>query len=118
MRSERTDKERLKKIVKYWDELKATLKEKNITSEDIKNDQFTQWAITTPVFNIGEQVYQVSDELKKRHSNLPWDKISGLRHRLVHDYDNIKWGIIVDALENDMDSFIKEIKKIIKELDK
>lgn len=117
MKSDRTDKERLKKIVKYWEELKTILKEKNITSEDIKSDQFIQWAITTPVFNIGEQVYQVSNELKEQYPNLPWDKVSGLRHRLVHDYDNIKWEIIVSTIENNMDDFVKEIKEIIKQLD-
>lgn len=116
MRSDRTDKERLKKIVKYWDDLKIQLKEKNITEEMIKNDEFIQWAITTPVYGIGEQVYQLSNELKEKNSNLPWDKVVGLRHRLVHDYDNIKWEIIAETISNDMDSFVDQVKKILKEM--
>lgn len=76
MKNDRTDKERLKKIVNYWEQLKKEIKDKDITDDKIKNDKFYQWAITTPVFNIGEQTYQISNEFKDKYSNLPWDKVS------------------------------------------
>ena len=77
------------------------------------NDEFSQWAVTTPLYNIGEQVYKISNELKKENSEIPWSVVSGLRHRLVHDYDGINWSIIVEVVFDEMDNFIKLIEKLI-----
>lgn len=80
------------------------------------NDEFSQWAVTTPLYNIGEQVYQLSKEIKERFSKIPWNVVSGLRHRLVHDYEEINWSIIVDVVFNEMDMFVEAVKQILKEI--
>ena len=38
--------------------------------------------------------------------------ISGMRHRLVHDYDGTNWSIIVEVIFDDLPEFILEIKRI------
>ncbi|HMN05054.1 MAG TPA: DUF86 domain-containing protein [Flavobacteriales bacterium] len=38
---------------------------------------------------IGEAAYQVSDDHKAAHPEIDWFKISGLRHRIVHDYRRV-----------------------------
>lgn len=53
---------------------------------------------------------------KKQYTNVPWSVVSGLRHRLVHDYDGINWSIIADVIFSDMTSFVKEIKDILLEM--
>lgn len=114
----KTDIERLKKIVSLWESLKQQMEEKKITKEILLNDEFAQWAVTTPLYNIGEQVYQLTDELKKTYRDLPWSMVSGLRHRLVHDYDGINWSIIVEVIFEDMEPFVEVIRKILRDLDK
>lgn len=108
-----SDTERIKKIIKTWNSLQNQIKEHNITKEMLLNDEFSQWAVTTPLYNIGEQVYKISNELKKENSEIPWSVVSGLRHRLVHDYDGINWTIIVEVVFDEMDNFIKLIEKLI-----
>lgn len=76
-------------------------------------DAFSQWAVTTPLYNIGEQVYKISDETKKQHPEIIWNVVSGLRHRLVHDYDGINWSIIVEVIFDEMDDFVKSIENIL-----
>ena len=112
----KTDKERLKKIIGLWENLSTQMHQHNITEEQLLNDEFAQWAVTTPLYNIGEQVYQLSGEFKELHSELPWNMISGLRHRLVHDYDGINWTIIVEVIFEDMDPFVNTIKQILSEM--
>lgn len=107
-----SDKERLKKITKTWDSLKAQIEKHCITRETLLNDEFSQWAVTTPLYNIGEQVYMLSPEFKKAYPDIPWSLVSGLRHRLVHDYDGINWSIIVEVVFNEMDVFTDSIKEI------
>ena len=104
----KSDTERIKKIVSTWDALKRQIDEHSITKEQLLDDEFSQWAVTTPLYNIGEQVYKISDETKKQNPQIIWSVVSGLRHRLVHDYEGINWSIIVDVEE-----FVNDVKKLI-----
>ena len=94
----KSDKERLKKIVSTWKNLSAQMQQRGITPELLLEDEFAQWAVTTPLYNIGEQVYQLSSEFKASYPAMPWNMVAGLRHRLVHGYDRIKWTLIVESL--------------------
>ena len=92
------------------------MKEHEITQEQLLRDEFLQQAVTTPLYNIGEQVYQLTDEFKNKYSEQPWNMVAGLRHRLVHDYDGINWTIIVEVVFQDMDPFVEAVKQILKKL--
>ena len=59
-----SDKERIKKIIQIWDSLQKQIEEHNITKHLLLTDTFFQWAVTTPLYNIGEQVYLLSPEFK------------------------------------------------------
>ena len=109
----KSDTERIKKIVSTWEALKRQIDEHSITKEKLLDDEFSQWAVTTPLYNIGEQVYKISDETKKQNPQIIWSVVSGLRHRLVHDYEGINWSIIVDVIFNEMEEFVNEVKKLI-----
>lgn len=92
------------------------IQQRKITKEQLLNDEFLQWAVTTPLYNIGEQVYLLSSTLKERYSELPWNMVSGLRHRLVHDYDGINRTIIVEVIFEDMEPFVKAVERILNEM--
>ena len=72
-----------------------------------------QWLITTPLYNIGEHVYNLSGKYKEAHNGIPWSMISGLRHRLVHDYDGTNWNIIVEVVFEELPILIEELQKLI-----
>ena len=109
----KSDVERLKKVLALWTALKQQIQEREITREQLLEDEYTQWAVTTPLYNIGEQVYRLSSELKKEHPDIPWNMISGLRHRLVHDYEGINWSIIVEVIFEEMDHVIQAVEKLL-----
>lgn len=109
----KSDMERLKKIVQTWESLKQQLENRNITKDILLTDEFSQWAVTTPLYNIGEQVYHLSTETKMLNQELPWSAVSGLRHRLVHDYDGINWTIIASVVFDEMDTFVDGVRHIL-----
>jgi len=111
----KTDMERLKKIVTLWAALHGEIVSRGITAESLQDDQFSQWAVTTPIYNIGEQVYQLSAECKGNYPDVPWSVVSGLRHRLVHDYDGINWSLIAEVIFSDMEPFVRQVQGIIDE---
>ena len=108
-----SDKQRIQKICEYAEKLLIYINENNITKEKLFNDYALQWLVTTPLYNIGEQVYALSDEYKVMHSDIPWSMISGLRHRLVHDYDGTNWNIITEVVFEELPILLKQLKRLI-----
>ena len=88
------------------------LRQENVTREDILARESLRWTITTPLYNIGEHAYNLSDDFKLRHADIPWAKISGLRHRLVHDYENTNWGIICTVLFDVLPDFLRDLQAL------
>ena len=111
-----TDKQRLAKIIDNADKLQQYIDEAHIDKDKLMNEYTVQWTVTTPLYNIGEHVYMLSKELKNEHPDIPWSMVSGMRHRLVHDYDGTNWSIIVEVVFDELPEFVEEIKKIHKEL--
>ena len=46
------------------------------------------------------------------HPDIPWAKTSGLRHRLVHDYENTNWSIICEVVFDELPDFLSKIELI------
>lgn len=109
-----TDNDRLAKIVEKGKALTKYLTDNNVTREDLINTVSLQWLVTTPLYNIGENVYYLSDEFKEAHKDISWGMISGLRHRLVHDYDGTNWNIICDVVFNELPVLLEQVEKLIK----
>ena len=107
-----SDKQRIQKICEYAEKLLNHINKSNISKEKLLNDYTLQWLVTTPLYNIGEQVYALSDEYKTTHSDIPWSMISGLRHRLVHDYDGTNWNIIADVVFEELPILLEQLKKL------
>ena len=51
---------------------------------------------------LGEAANNVSDECCKRHAEVDFRDMAGLRHKLVHDYANIDMGRIWQVLVDDV----------------
>lgn len=108
-----SEEQHIKKIYENAVKLHEYIISNNIKKEDLLIDVPLQWLVTTPLYNIGEHVYNLSSEYKKAHSEIQWAMISGLRHRLVHDYDGTNWNIIADVIFEEIPTLIEELKKIL-----
>ena len=53
-----------------------------------------QDAILRQLIVTGEAAYKISTTLQQSHAEIPWQKIAGFRHRVIHDY----FGIDLDAV--------------------
>lgn len=105
-----SDEPRIEKIRETTKKLLDYLQETKLTPEEVMEQEPVRWTITTPLYNIGEHVYNLSDEFKNAHGEIPWAKISGLRHRLVHDYENTNWSLICTIIFEVLPSFYEEIQ--------
>lgn len=108
-----SDVKNIERILSFADDLSSMLKDRGITRELVESDQFVQWAITTPLYNIGEYVSHISRETKELHPDIPWAKVAGLRHRLVHDYENTTWDIVNQVLFDDLWKFVDQLRQLV-----
>ena len=108
-----SDQQRIQKIYEYSTKLLGYIKDKGITKEDLLSDFSLQWMVTTPLYNVGEHAYYLSTEYKSMYDDIPWMMISGLRHRLVHDYDGTNWNIIADVVFEELPALVEKIEKLI-----
>ena len=108
----KTDAYRVDRIAQLAKQLLAMIDDAPITREEILTDTHTQWLITTPLYQIGEQAYCLSVEFKEAHPEIDWDGMAGLRHRLVHDYEGTNWEVIADVIDTD----VRELPRLIEAL--
>ena len=111
-----TDRQRIEKIIFIANRLSQYMSLACITRDTVLNDYTVQWTVTTPLYNIGEQTYNLSPELKNQFPDIPWAKVSGMRHRLVHDYEGTNWSIIAEVLFRDLPPFIRQLREILRSL--
>ena len=110
------DSVRLKKIIDMAGKLLGYIRENHISEEQILSDYAVQWTITTPLYNIGEHTYNLSKELKAAHSEVPWSQIAGMRHRLVHQYEDTNWSIISYVIFHELEPYMNQLTGILSEL--
>ena len=113
----KTDEYRLGRIVSVGRQLMAAVDEEGITEEKILTDTRTQWLITTPLYNIGEQAYSVSREYKEGHPEIPWSAIAGLRHRLIHDYEGTNWKFVAEAALIEVPQIVEQVEGLLGQLE-
>ena len=110
-----SDRQRLLKIIQTGKKLLAYLEEQHVTPEQVAGSFALQWTVTTPLYNIGEHTYQISKELKAAYPEIPWSQVSGMRHRLVHNYEDTNWSIINLVLFEELAAYIQKIENILAE---
>lgn len=107
------DLRRIRKIVQTGRRLLTYLTERGIAPEQVKADYAIQWTVTTPLYNIGEHTYQISKELKETYPGIPWTQVSGMRHRLVHNYEDTNWDVINIVLFDELAAYITQLESIL-----
>ena len=70
-------------------------------------------AVERKLIVIGEAAGFVSNDIQRRYSHIPWSLITGLRHKLVHDYAEIDSSRIWLYVDEDLPVLVKDIDLIV-----
>ena len=60
---------------------------------------------------IGEAAAQLSPDARAQVAGIPWDKIIGMRHRLVHAYFDINRAILWATVQEGLPPLIVELER-------
>jgi uncharacterized protein with HEPN domain len=76
-------------------------------------DETLKLALAHLIQIIGEAAQHVSKESYAAHPEIPWHEITGMRHKIVHDYMGVNYNIIWQVVTQDLPILIAALEKIV-----
>lgn len=71
------------------------------------------WAVVAQLLVIGEAVTRLSPELGSSHPEIERAKIAGMRNRLIHGYDTIRWDVVWRTATEAVPQLLAQIEPLL-----
>ena len=102
---------RLEHMLRFIDRI-VSLTE-GMTRASIETDGDKHDALLHNFIMLGEAANRITRDFAEAHSDIDWRRIAGTRHRLVHDYDEVDYDVLWDAMTNDIPHLRPLIKALV-----
>ena len=89
---------------------------KSLTRDSLYFEDRTTRAIMFDFVVLGEAANNISRDYCTAHPEVPWRDVSGIRHKIVHDYSGIDYGILWDAIMKDVPTLLPLLRKLVQDL--
>ncbi len=86
---------------------------KNLSEGDFVLSVQTQDSVIRRLEIIGEALGKFPEEIKKQHSDIKWNEISGMRNFLIHEYFGVSIHLVWNTVKKDIPELKKQIAKLI-----
>lgn len=86
-----------------------------LSYEDFINDIKTVKAVIRNLEIIGEATGKIPEEIKQKYPEIEWNKIIGMRNKLIHEYFGVDNKIIWDTINNNIPASKPLFEKILEE---
>ncbi len=88
-------------------------------TEDLSYEQFledkkTQDAVARNLEIIGEAAKNVSEELKRKYPQVPWQDLAGVRDKLIHHYFGVNFDIVWNIVRQELPNVLSQLEGILK----
>ncbi|MBM3119786.1 MAG: DUF86 domain-containing protein [Chloroflexi bacterium] len=82
---------------------------------DFDTDEMLALATIHLIETIGEAAKAISETIRERYAEIPWDLIIGTRNRLAHGYIDVDLDIIWAIVTTDLPPLIAQLEHIVKQ---
>jgi len=105
------DDTRLEHMLQALLRIQATTSE--MTRDSLFLDDVRTRALMYDFTVLGEAANNISEEYCLAHPELDWKGIASFRHRLVHDYAGINYGILWNAMTVDVPDLLPKVRALV-----
>jgi uncharacterized protein with HEPN domain len=73
-----------------------------VTIQAFQTDRRKQWLVERGLEIISEASRRLPEEMKARHSIIPWTKVAGIGNVLRHDYEHVAYDVLWRVVQDDL----------------
>jgi len=85
----------------------------NLLFENFMEDETLKRAVVRSLEIIGEATKKIPADFKVKWNTIQWKNMSGMRHRLIHDYIGVNYAIVWDVMKNKIPDMNKQISEFL-----
>jgi uncharacterized protein with HEPN domain len=82
--------------------------------DTFQKDDKTTSAVMRKLEIIGEAVKQIPDEIRLKHSQVPWKEMAGMRDKLIHFYFGIDYHLVWTTVAERLPQVKQENQKVLR----
>ena len=90
-------------------------KSKGLTHDYFIKDETLKRAFVRSLEIIGEAVKKIPKQVCEQYTKIEWNKIAGMRDKLIHHYFGVDYDLVWDIIENHIPKLKETIKLILNE---
>lgn len=105
----------LKSIIHHCERVEKTIN--NITEDDFYKDDDAKDVVCFNIFQVGELVKKLPNELLSKYEDVPWKDIKGMRDWVGHGYMTISFEIVWKSSSSEITKLKNYCKDILQNED-
>ena len=82
--------------------------------EAFQMDDKTTSAVMRKLEIIGEAVKQIPDEVRQKHSQVPWKEMAGMRDKLIHFYFGVDYQLVWKTVTERLPQVKQDIQNVLR----
>ena len=84
-----------------------------LSFDDFMEDAVLKRACARSFEIMGEAVKNIPTDFRKKHKEIDWRNIAGMRDKLIHQYFGVNWNILWDVIKDKLPSVKVHLEKIL-----
>ncbi len=87
------------------------------SADELENTEALALAVPHAVEIVGEAASRVSSSFCEAHPEIACNEVTGMRHRIVHDYFAVDYQRLWDTVHGDLPPLIEQLEQLLKDVD-
>jgi uncharacterized protein with HEPN domain len=92
-----------------------TAQAERLSKEEFAHNETLKRAFVRSIEIIGEAAKKVPADFRRRHGQVEWRAIAGMRDRLIHDYLGVDYDIVWDVVIDKVPALRQQLQQILQQ---